>query len=551
VSDTPRSPLAALNAVGTVRPTLLDRVIGYVAPQVALDRYAARVRLASSQALWGPPTYDSASIERVATKNWRPRRQSANADVESSREFTTARTRDLVRNTGLVAGAEHTIVTSTIGAGLSAYSAIDAELLGLSDDEADAWERDADRYFELWQEQADVEGRHHFSELSALAIRAEFQSGDVFAIRRAQQRTGDLFATRIQLVEGDRVSTPREKQEGASLVGGIEIDQDGRPLKYYIADEIDPRRLSFTPTKWSEVPATDALGPLVLHLLRPGRPGQRRGISPLAPIVEQLRQLTQYSQAELTAAVVASFFTVFVKRAAPVVDDAPVFNTGGPLDAAPQLVPQPASRQVDLGHGSVVELDEGESIEIADPKRPNANFDPFFLAMLRQVGVALELPFELLVKHFTASYSASRAAIQEAYRATLTRRVRHVRQFCQPVRAWVITEAVARGYLRAPGFFTNPLLRRAWLGCEWFGPPISSLNPVHEIEAAGMRIDRGVSTLAEVTAEMTGGSWERKHRQRVKEVTRRRADGLELVASTRPAAATVVTDSDEEVSDAA
>jgi hypothetical protein len=31
------------------------------------------------------------------------------------------------------------------------------------------------------------------------------------------------------------------------------------------------------------------------------------------------------------------------------------------------------------------------------------------LAVLRQIGVALGLPFEVLVKHFKASYSAARA----------------------------------------------------------------------------------------------------------------------------------------------
>jgi hypothetical protein len=36
----------------------------------------------------------------------------------------------------------------------------------------------------------------------------------------------------------------------------------------------------------------------------------------------------------------------------------------------------------------------------------------------------------------------------------------------------------------------------------------------------------GVATLAEETAQMTGGDWERKHRQRVKEERMRRRDGL-------------------------
>ena len=45
---------------------------------------------------------------------------------------------------------------------------------------------------------------------------------------------------------------------------------------------------------------------------------------------------------------------------------------------------------------------------------PNTAFDPFMTAILRQVGVALELPFEILTKHFQSSYSAARGAMWSA-----------------------------------------------------------------------------------------------------------------------------------------
>ena len=57
-----------------------------------------------------------------------------------------------------------------------------------------------------------------------------------------------------------------------------------------------------------------------------------------------------------------------------------------------------------LAPGAILDLQPNENIEIADQKRPNQAFDPFVQAILRQVGVALELPFEILIKHFTASY---------------------------------------------------------------------------------------------------------------------------------------------------
>ena len=75
-----------------------------------------------------------------------------------------------------------------------------------------------------------------------------------------------------------------------------------------------------------------------------------------------------------------------------------------------------------MGNGSIVALDEGEEVQIADPSRPNPNFDPFVIAICRQIGAALEIPYELLVKNFTASYSASRASLLEAWKMFRMRR---------------------------------------------------------------------------------------------------------------------------------
>ena len=46
------------------------------------------------------------------------------------------------------------------------------------------------------------------------------------------------------------------------------------------------------------------------------RAEQYRGVPYLAPVIESLKQLTRYTEAELMSAVVSSFFTAFVKTEA-------------------------------------------------------------------------------------------------------------------------------------------------------------------------------------------------------------------------------------------
>ena len=51
----------------------------------------------------------------------------------------------------------------------------------------------------------------------------------------------------------------------------------------------------------------------MIHLFKTLRPGQSRGVPYLAPVIEPLKQLGRYTEAEIMAAVISGMFTVFVK----------------------------------------------------------------------------------------------------------------------------------------------------------------------------------------------------------------------------------------------
>lgn len=510
-----RHALAALPA-----PTRFERLLGLVAPQAAMRRYQARAAFGFLSSTGG---YVGARTDRRATKEWYPGVAGVDSDQLPDVLPLRARSRDLVRNAGMATGAVNTTVRSTIGTGLRPHPQVDQELLGLTDEAADAWERKARRLWDVAADSTtlDVTDRLDFAQQCDLICRSEFESGDVFAVRRYLERPGQLFGLKLQLLEADRVCNPDHQPDRPDFAGGIEFDVYGAPRAYHVASR-NPGDYGL-PLTWTALPAR---GPRsgerqVLHVFRPLRPDQSRGMPMLAPVIEPLKQLERYTEAELMAAVVASLFTVFVKQEG-------MEDPTGLQGSTDGTALNPATSDLRLSAGAVIGLAQGESIEIADPKRPNDKFDPFFVAMCRQVAVATELPVEVILLQFTSSYSASRAAIQEAWRSFLTRRSRIVRQFCQPVYEWVIAEAVARGYLEAPGFFDSPLIRAAWLAADWRGPVPSSLSPVDDANAAQTYVTMGVKSLQEVTAETTGGEWERTHRQRAKEVRMRREAGLDV-----------------------
>lgn len=500
-------------------PDALDRFIGWLSPEAG----ARRLKAKAVMALYGG--YTGGRKDRRQTKAWKPMDGSADQVTLPDLPVLRERSRDLIRNAPLATGAINTVVTNVVGTGLKVQSRVDRDvlqgILGNTEEEFEAFERAAEREFRIWAagRLCDATLMQDFAGLQDLAFRSALEAGDVFILRRFINRPGARYATALQLVEADRVCNPNFQRDLPQLSGGVEKDSFGAASAYHVlqahpADVVDPKS-----RKWVRLQARDKDGMwLVNHLARPTRVGMTRPVPYLTPVIESLKQLDRYSEAELMAAVVSSMFSVFIKSEDP--DGlAPMDENGGKAGHD--------DKDFQLAPGAILDLLPYESVEIADPKRPNTAFDGFVLAVLRQIGVALEIPFELLVKHFTASYSAAQAALLEAWKFFRSRREWLACMFCQPVYEAVITEAVARGYLNAPGFFSDPLLRAAYLGSEWIGPPRGQIDQLKEGKAARERVDMGISTLAEETAGLTGGDWERKHRQRAKEKRMRIEAGLE------------------------
>jgi capsid protein len=105
----------------------------------------------------------------------------------------------------------------------------------------------------------------------------------------------------------------------------------------------------------------------------------------------------------------------------------------------------------------------------------------------------------------------------EAWEGFKVRRNWFVGAFCQPIYEVWLAEAVARGRVKAPGFFDDPLVREAWCGSRWIGPVQGQLDPLKEAKAAITLIDRGIKTHEQVCMEMSGGDWEENVEQLARE----------------------------------
>ena len=464
--------------------------------------------------------YAGASVRRRATKGFTGQSGSPREDIDENNYTLRQRGRLMYMSDAIASSAVKTHRTNTVGLGLKLNPRPDTEFLGLTAEEGAKWAKTVKREFEMWaghKDACDATGINNFYELQQLLLTSWLTSGDVFVlIQRRDPTLMRPYSMRLKVVEADLVATPdvtgsalgstcgRNPENGNKIFDGVEIDSMGMAVAYHFRNTY-PYEFNGEAVKFRRVEARGALTgePNVLHLMNAERPDQYRGVSFIAPVIIPLLQVHRYTESELTAALVDSYFTAYIQT-----------NTADGENPLNETTPEGEAdynqdpNEYEMGPGQVNFLNPGENVVLADPKRPASGFQAFVEAICTQVGAALEIPQDILLKKFNSSYSASRGALLEAWKSFRMYRTWFVDDFCQPVYELWLSEAVATGRISAPGFFTDPAIREAWLGSQWIGPSQGQLDPVKEINAEILACANGFSTHEDSALRLNGSDFD-------------------------------------------
>ena len=162
-------------------------------------------------------------------------------------------------------------------------------------------------------------------------------------------------------------------------------------------------------------------------------------------------------------------------------------------------------------------LKPGEKVQAVESAHPSGSYAEFLNTMISQIGAALEISPEVLLKKFGQNFSASKGALNESWRAFMKRRKWFISDFCQVVYEQWLSEAVAIGRVNAPGYFTDPMIKKAYANATWTGPAQGCLNPLQEVNAASKRIEEGLSTREHECAAINGSEYEENVRTLLRE----------------------------------
>lgn len=457
--------------------------------------------------------------EKRSLQKFTPSSGSANADLNDYNPLIRSRSRALFISAPLATALIETITTNVVGSGLVPNSRIDFEALGISREAAKEWQARAEREFWLWAQDpfsCDALGRDDFFAQQGIAFKSFCVSGDVFGLLKAGETSRMRpYGLRVQTVEADRAATPPEGnsnyfapgradgklKNGNMCYDGVEVDKSGRISAYHFREDY-PDEFKFKPdekTKFERVEAETEGYRNVIHMLMPDRPDQHRGVSMLAPVIEVLLQLRRYTEAELKAALIQADIAAFVTQNNQDALANPLNNTGPAEESKPW--------EQHMGDGVMLYGVPGNDVKFPSTSHPAQPFRDFLRAIAELVGASRGAPAGILLKSLTNSYSASRGEMLEFSKVVKILRDAYSARWNRPVWERFISEAVALGRLRAPGFFRDPLIRRAYTYSEWVGPAMGNVDPVKEMQAFNMQLEGKMTTRENVTAALGNGDF--------------------------------------------
>jgi capsid protein len=126
----------------------------------------------------------------------------------------------------------------------------------------------------------------------------------------------------------------------------------------------------------------------------------------------------------------------------------------------------------------------------------------------------------------TASYTAAKDEANNIWKGRLSARTMMARRMNQPVYVELLTEAIMRGRVQAPGFFDDYAYRRAWTRSAWVGAGQGSLDPLRESKANVINLNSFLATHEEIYQTTQGGRWDSAMDKRAREESKLEALGL-------------------------
>jgi len=447
-----------------------DRLVSWFSPTAGLKRLQAR---AAAEVL-GQRNYKAATTGH-RTSGWSRIRSDVNALTQMAGAELRMHTRALIRDNGWAGRGQQVISNNVVGWG-TVPKAVGPDA------------KSNTRAMELWNAWADStdcesEGRSTFYALQAQVMDLVPCDGEVL-VRRRWRKASDVGSSgeklalpfQLQLLEADQLDSAKTEDTssaGGKIVQGVEYDLLGRRAAYWIFPE-HPGAQSTTGSVSRRVPASE-----ILHIFKPLRPGQARGLSWFAAAILTLKDFDEWEDAELMRQKIAACFAAFVS------DTTGEGAAIGEEDEDDETVDT-------IEPGMIHQLNDGETVTFGSP--PSVTSEGFATRQLRRVAAAIGVTYEDLTGDYSQVNFSSARMGRLAHQANVKRWQYHmlIPQLCAGVWRWAMEAALVMGEVQ-----TAP---RA----EWSVDPMPMIEPDKEGLALSRLVRNGAMTFSDMVRQVGG-----------------------------------------------
>lgn len=419
------------------------------------------------------------------------------------------------------------LLTNEINKGLALEATPDGEILNVETNILADWSEMIERRFGVWAKNPELCDHKNLRTFGAIQRQARMMaliSGDVLVIIRQ----GASKLPTVELIDADHVGNPISdkmyrgaKARGNEIKHGVELGPNGRHIAFYVKQD-DGTHIR-VPARGARTGRRQAW--LVYGTER--MVDDVRGQSLLALVVQSLKEVDRYRDAEQRAAVINSMIAMWVKKTEDKMGTLPV--TGGAVRKDTYTTQDDSQGRKDVQFSSnmpgmiMQELQTGEEPVSYDTRRPNVNFGTFEAAIINAIAWANEIPPEVLTLAFQNNYSASRGAVNE-FKMYLERiRTGFGEEFNDPIYQEYLVSETLNGSVDMPGFLDarrNPSLwyiYGAWVSADWSGAIKPNVDLLKEVRAYKELLDAGLITRERATRELTGMKFSKSVQQLIRE----------------------------------
>lgn len=415
-----------------------------------------------------------------------------NGQIRAYGKTMLARSRYLTTNNPYASAAKEAFVSSLAGTGIKpSILTTDIKL-----------KAEIQELFLEWTDESDADDITDFFGLQSLAASEMFEAGECF-VRLRQRREDDGLSVPIQLqilpAEMLPLNLNRTLNYGFRIESGIEFNPIGQRVAYHFYRSHPGNDVGIAnPSETVRVPSSE-----VLHLYRPIRAGQIRGIPHTIASIATLALLDMYDDAELERKRIAALFAAFVTRPPPDVDAMQLPGNHPLADGSnePGLVDPSALRSSEfaLEPGATIDLEPGEDVKFSEPADVGGTYEVFQYRNLLRAAAGFGVPYADMTGDLRqTSYGSIRAGLIQ-FRRRIEAMQHHVMvyQFCRPVwRRW-IQDAVLSGALAV-----TPALagagRRQLMRVKWIPPKWEWIDPLKDRQAEKLAVDEGFKSRSDV-----------------------------------------------------